>query len=89
MAAGTVLVLDTTQSLRSLARLPALMARTGLDAGLVELVNELLERWASLSIERRDALARALLARTNPAMSSQTLADVGDADLYRQLRALL
>jgi uncharacterized RDD family membrane protein YckC len=89
MAAGTVLVLDTTQSAHSLARLPALMARTGLDAGLIELVNELLERWTSLSLERRDTLARALLARTNPALTSHALADVGDADLHQRLRALL
>jgi uncharacterized RDD family membrane protein YckC len=89
MAAGTVLVLDTAPSAQSLSRLPALVAQTGLDAGLVELLSELLERWSSLSAEHRDRLARALLARTEHGLSSQALASAGDADLHQRLRALL
>jgi len=89
MAAGTVLVLDNAQSAQSLARLPALIARTGLDAGLIELIHELLERWQSLSMEHRDALARTLLARADARQSNEALAQAGDDELHRRLRALL
>jgi len=89
MAAGTVLVLETAASAHNLARLPALLAQTGLDPGVLDLLNELLERWRSLSVEHRDALARTLLARVNPALSAAALSALGDADLYQRLRSLL
>ena len=89
MAAGTVLVLEAAPSAQKLAGLPALLAHTGLDHGVLELLNELLERWLSLSVEHRDALARTLLARANPTASSAALNDLGDAQLHQRLRALL
>jgi uncharacterized RDD family membrane protein YckC len=89
MAAGTVLVLEAAPSAHNLARLPALLARTGLEPGVLELLDELLERWLSLSVEHRDALARTLLARANPALSGAALNEAGDAELQQRLRSLL
>jgi uncharacterized RDD family membrane protein YckC len=89
MAAGTVLVLDGTRSSHAFERLPALVVRTGLDAELIELIAELLERWPSLGIEHRDGIARALLKRARPALAENALAGTADADLQLQLRAVL
>ena len=89
MAAGTILVIDNRLSARALARIPSLVAKSGLDPRVIELASELLERWPSLSIARREAMARALLARINPAYSIDTLAAVPDADLRQRLRDLL
>jgi uncharacterized RDD family membrane protein YckC len=89
MAAGTVLVLDRSASADALARMPSLVAASGLDPRVIELATELLERWPSLSVERRAALARTLLARINPAWSIDSLATVPDAELRQRLRDLL
>jgi uncharacterized RDD family membrane protein YckC len=89
MAAGTVLVLDTTEAVGALTRVPALLAHSGLDPRLAELINELLDRWPSLSNERRGGLARQLLARVNPAEPSAALQGLDDAELQRRLRALV
>jgi uncharacterized RDD family membrane protein YckC len=89
MAAGTVLVLDTTEAVGALTRVPALLAHSGLDPRLAELINELLDRWPSLSSERRGGLARQLLARVNPAEPSAALQALDDAELQRRLRALV
>jgi len=88
MAAGTVLVLDAPDASQALTWLPALVARTGLDAALIELLNELLERWPSLTVEHRDDLARTLLARARPGLAA-SLAAADDTELHRQLRALV
>jgi uncharacterized RDD family membrane protein YckC len=89
MAAGTVLVLDTTEAVGALTRVPALLAHSGLDPRLAELINELLDRWPLLSNERRGGLARQLLARVNPAEPSAALQGLDDAELQRRLRALV
>jgi uncharacterized RDD family membrane protein YckC len=89
MAAGTVLVVETAAAAHNLARLPALLAQTGLDPRVLDLLNELLERWQTLSVEHRDGLARTLLARVNPALSAAALRALGDDDLHQQLRLLL
>jgi uncharacterized RDD family membrane protein YckC len=89
MAAGTVLVLEAAVSAQDLARLPALLAQTGLDPGVLDLLNELLARWQSLSVLHRDALARTLLARVNPALSGAALSALGDTELHQRLHALL
>ena len=74
---------------RALTRVPALLAHSGLDPRLAELINELLDRWPSLSSERRGALARQLLARVNAAEPSAALQGLDDAELQRRLRALV
>jgi uncharacterized RDD family membrane protein YckC len=89
LAAGTVLVLDDAKAARVLEVMPGLATQTGLDPRLVELIQDLLDRWASLSSERRQALARALLARATPAQDQAALAALGEAELHRRLRTLL
>ncbi|HEY6451626.1 MAG TPA: RDD family protein [Steroidobacteraceae bacterium] len=88
MAAGTVLVLDTSPSAHSLARLPALVDHSKLDPNVIELLSELLERWPALAVEHRDALARALLARADPA-AAPALDAASDTELHARLRAVL
>jgi uncharacterized RDD family membrane protein YckC len=89
LAAGTVLVLDDAKAARVLEVMPGLASQTGLDPRLVELIQDLLDRWASLSSERRQALARALLARATPAQDHAALALLGESELHQQLRTLL
>jgi hypothetical protein len=76
MAAGTVLVLDTAPSVRNHFRACRHWWRsTGLDAGLVELLSELLERWSSLSARAPRPRSRAHCSRVpSTALSSQALA---------------
>jgi uncharacterized RDD family membrane protein YckC len=89
MAAGTILVLETAVAPQRLARLPGLLAQTGLDPGVLDLLHELLERWPSLSMQHRDALARTLLARIDPALSAAVLSALDDPELHQRLRSLL
>ena len=89
LAAGTVLVLENAAAARVLEVMPGLATHTGLDPRLVELIQDLLERWPSLSSERRMALARALLARATAAADSDALPALGEAELQQRLRTLL
>jgi uncharacterized RDD family membrane protein YckC len=89
LAAGTVLVLDHDSAAKSRDELASLSAQSGLPAELVDLVRDVLERWPSLEVEKRDELARSLLARLDTAASAEQLAALGDAELLRRLRRLL
>lgn len=89
LAAGTLLVIDAESAARTLAQLGSMVAVSGLPPALVELVHDLLERWSVLAIDRRDELARALLARADPSATAAQLASLSDADLSRRLRQLL
>jgi uncharacterized RDD family membrane protein YckC len=86
LAAGTVLVLENARAARVLELMPGLATHTRLDPRLVELIQDLLDRWSSLSGERREALARALLARAAPAEASAAL---GESELHQRLQTLL
>lgn len=85
MAAGTVLVLDATDSARSLSRLSPILARSPVPPETLKLVQDLLDRWQELEQSRRAALARVLLARIEPQRDAPALAAADD----RALRALL
>ncbi len=89
LAAGTVLVLDNTKAARVLELMPGLATHTGLDPRLVELIQDLLDRWPSLSSDRRQALARSLLARAIPAPERDALAALGESALQQRLRTVL
>jgi uncharacterized RDD family membrane protein YckC len=89
LAAGTVLVLENARAAHVLEIMPGLAVHTGLDPRLVELIQELLERWPSLSSERRAALARELLARAIPAQDRDALAAHGESELRQRLRTVL
>ena len=89
LAAGTVLVLENVKAARVLEIMPGLATQTGLDPRLVELIQDLLDRWSSLSSERRTALARALLARAIPAQDPGAHIALGESELHQRLRTLL
>jgi len=89
LAAGTVLVLENAGAARVLEIMPGLATHTGLDPRLVELIQDLLDRWPSLSSERRVALARELLARAIPAQYRDALAAHGESELLQRLRTVL
>ena len=89
LAAGTVLVLENAKAARVLETMPELATHTGLDPRLIELIQDLLDRWPSMSSERRMALACALLARTKPVPASDAFAALGEPELLQRLRTLL
>jgi uncharacterized RDD family membrane protein YckC len=87
MAAGTVLVLDASDSARSLSRLGPTLLRSSVPPEILKLVQDLLDRWEVLEKPKRVALARMLLARIEPRRNS---GEVAVADLYdHELHALL
>jgi uncharacterized RDD family membrane protein YckC len=89
LAAGTLLVLDTDAAGKSLAQLGSLAAHSGLAPALAELIHDLLQRWPSLDIASRDALARSILARADTATTAARLAALSDAELSQRLRRLV
>jgi uncharacterized RDD family membrane protein YckC len=89
LVAGTVLVLDSDTAEKSRVQLASLQAHSGLPPELVELIRDVLERWPSLEVGKRDELARSILARIDGALSAAQLAALSDAELVRRLRRLL
>jgi uncharacterized RDD family membrane protein YckC len=88
MAAGTLLVLDESASEKSLGRFSAQLAGSALPPSVIELVNELLQRWPWLDSIQRGKIARIVLARTDASLTAQTLATLGDVELHRRLRTI-
>jgi uncharacterized RDD family membrane protein YckC len=85
MAAGTLLVRDGAESVAALDSLANLARDTTHDPALIDLTHDLLRRWPELEPQRREALARALLARLGVAESQGMDKPALDA----QLRAAL
>jgi uncharacterized RDD family membrane protein YckC len=89
LAAGTVLILDSDTAAKSLAQLGSMVTQSGLAPALVELIHDVLERWASLDTAKRDELARSILARIDSAAPPAQLAGLTDAELSQRLHQLL
>lgn len=89
LAAGTILVLDHASAEKSRAQVASIGARSGLAPALVQLIQDVLERWPSLEVSKRDELARSILARADGAPSAAQLAALSDTELLRRLRRLL
>src|SRR5262249_50322137 len=72
MAAGTVLIVDRTETENAFARLNNTAAKTGMALETAELIQELLERWWDLDERRRADFATRLLAKaeTSPPPAS-------------------
>jgi uncharacterized RDD family membrane protein YckC len=66
MAAGTLLVLDDAAAEQSLTRLEALAARSRLPLDVLELLDQIIDRWPDLESHNRLLIARSLLARMHP-----------------------
>lgn len=84
LAAGTLLVLDAGGADATLSRLSVSFGQSSLSPALLELAQELLERWASLEPARRGELARSLLAR-----AGQEVPSGAEGDLRERVRQLL
>ena len=89
LAAGTVLVLDHDSAASSRVQLAPTGAHNDLAPALAQLIRDVLERWPSLEVEKRDELARSILARADTAASAAQLAALSDAELLQRLRRLL
>ncbi len=84
LAAGSLLVVDAHGADASLSRLSVSFAQSALSPSLLELAQELLERWGSLEPTRRCELARSLLAR-----AGQDVQSADETELHERVRQLL
>jgi uncharacterized RDD family membrane protein YckC len=89
LAAGTVLIVDESKTTRSLATLGLLTQNSRLEPGAAALVQDLIDRWAELEQERRNSLARQLLASLDSELDSARLATLDSTALRTRLEALL
>jgi uncharacterized RDD family membrane protein YckC len=87
LAAGTLLVMDHDSSASSFASSAA--PKSGLTPQVVDLIQELLDRWPALEEDKSATIARALLARVEPQMSAEELAKLSALDLRSRLVAKL
>jgi uncharacterized RDD family membrane protein YckC len=88
MAAGTMLVIDERISSKYLERAGAGSAETKLNFATLDLIEQILERWPSLGVEQRDAIARALLKKTLGSAGSEGVDAMNDASLRDHLVSL-
>jgi uncharacterized RDD family membrane protein YckC len=86
LAAGTLLVMDGSENDKSFA---SFAHASGLDPEVVELVQELLDRWSSLDEATRANIGRSLLTRIDPATPVATLMLENSAQLRVRLQSLL
>jgi uncharacterized RDD family membrane protein YckC len=86
MAAGTMLVIDERAPGKHLALDHGAGAEAEVDLATQDLIRQILERWSSLGVDKRDAIARALLKRTLGAAEHPEVLD--DAALHARLAAL-
>jgi uncharacterized RDD family membrane protein YckC len=70
MAAGTLLVVDQSESEKTLIRMAAAAGKTSLPLDALELVDQVLERWDSLEPANRARIAASLLVRIQPELGS-------------------
>jgi uncharacterized RDD family membrane protein YckC len=89
MAAGTLLVLDDAGAGKALSRLEALAAGSRLPLDALELVDQVLERWASVESRHRSQIACSLLARLEPGSDAARLSTLSDTELHARVAALL
>ena len=89
LAAGTVLVRDSEAAAKTLAQLSSMVTHSGLAPALVELMHDLLQRWDSLAVGKRDELARSILAQIDSTAPAAELAALSDLQLLQRLREML
>jgi uncharacterized RDD family membrane protein YckC len=87
MAAGTLLVTVPPRERGGLAGLAARRQASRLDPAALDLVEQLLERWQQLEPDKRQAIARELVKRTDPD-AARAPVDMTEAELHARLTAL-
>lgn len=75
MAAGTLLVVDQSESEKTLVRMEAAAGKTSLPLDALELVDQVLERWDSLQPANRSRIAASLLVRIQPGLETVSLTE--------------
>jgi len=85
MAAGTLLVIDEPVPSGYL-EIGTAGGESPVDFAARDLAGQILERWAALQVDKRDAIARALLAKTSGSAENPDLLD--DETLRTRLAAL-
>ena len=88
LAAGTVLVKVQGDS-AALGRIGAAIKDARLSPDAIELMDELLGRWATLGADRRQALARTLLAKFDTERSMKPSSELDDHGLKARIEYLL
>jgi uncharacterized RDD family membrane protein YckC len=89
MAAGTLLVREPEAPAKSLSALGTLVSQSGLAPDVVELIDDLLQRWHALDAGPRAALARTILARMAPGTPPDAWRHMNDGELRQRLQAAL
>lgn len=89
LAAGTLLVHDEADSVKSFNTLRTDASAGGLAPQSVDLIHELLERWTQLEDTTRCNLARSLILRVDPATSNEQLLIERSDQLRSRLATLL
>jgi uncharacterized RDD family membrane protein YckC len=89
LAARTLLINDRAASLDALADLGARAGRTRIDPHALELGREVLARWKELDEGKRMELARALIARIDPAADPVALGGFDGTELRHALEAAI
>jgi uncharacterized RDD family membrane protein YckC len=89
LAAGTVLIYDDGGKPESLEGISGAGEASGISTGQAELVQDLIDRWATLDPEDRLQLASALLARLDPAAGAAQGALLNDASALAALQRAL
>jgi uncharacterized RDD family membrane protein YckC len=88
MAAGTVLIIDERISSKYFERAGSAPADSNLDFPTRDLIEQLLERWPSLAVDKRDAIARSLLKKIRGAAGIGDIDTMDDRTLHGHLVAL-
>lgn len=89
LAAGTVLIYDDGGQSEGLEGLSQAGRTTGITTGEAELVQDLIDRWATLDPEDRLDLAGRLLARLDPASPATQAGLLNDANALAALQRVL
>lgn len=86
MAAGTLLVMNDTSVVSSLDRLGAAGDMHHIDPSALDLVEQLLERWKQMSVDKRLGIARMLLKQID-SRPPRPLTDMSEDELKARLIA--
>jgi len=89
LAAGTLLVHDRGDALKSLVALGSLAGTSTLDTATLEVARDLLERWKTLEDSKRTLVARALLRRIEPTLDPGNMEHWDSHELRRRIEAHL
>jgi len=89
LAAGTLLVHDDSDAVKTFANLRNDTPENGLSPQSADLIHELLDRWWTLDDTMRSNIARSLILRIDAAATSEALLLQNSAQLRSHLQALL